>query len=41
MRRAEAAAAFLRGNRFTATEAAQLGLINEAVPPAELDSRVD
>ena len=40
MRRAEAAAAFLRGNRFLAPEAARLGLINEAVPAAELDDRV-
>lgn len=41
MRRADAAAAFLRGNRFPATEAARLGLINEAVPADELDNRVD
>ena len=41
MRRAEAAAAFLRGNRFLAPEAARLGLINEAVPAEELDKRVD
>ena len=41
MRRAEAAAAFLRGNRFPAAEAARLGLINEAVPADELDARVD
>lgn len=40
MRRADAAAAFLRGNRFLAPEAARLGLINEAVPGAELDARV-
>lgn len=40
MRRSEAAAAFLRGNRFLAPEAARLGLINEAVPADQLDSRV-
>jgi len=41
MRPADAAAAFLRGNRFLAPEAARLGLINEAVPEADLDSAVD
>ena len=41
MPRAEAAAAFLRGNRFSAPEAARLGLINEAVPAAQLDARID
>jgi methylglutaconyl-CoA hydratase len=41
MRRADAAAAFLRGNRFPAAEAARLGLINEAVPADQLDTRVD
>lgn len=41
MTRADAAAAFLRGNRFLAPEAARLGLINEAVPAAELDERVN
>ncbi len=41
MRRSEAAAAFLRGNRFLAPEAARLGLINEAVPADQLDARVD
>lgn len=40
MRRSEAAAAFLRGNRFLAPEAAELGLINEAVSADQLDSRV-
>lgn len=40
MRRADAAAAFLQGNRFLATEAARLGLINAAVPAADLDRRV-
>lgn len=41
MRRADAAAAFLRGNRFAAAEAARLGLINEALPADQLDARVD
>lgn len=41
MRRADAAAAILQGNRFQAPEAARLGLINAAVPADELDSRVD
>ena len=41
MRRAEAAAAFLRGNRFDATEAARLGLINAAVPAESLDDEVE
>ena len=41
MRRAEAAAAFLRGNRFDATEAARLGLINAAVPAGSLDDEVE
>lgn len=41
MRRSEAAAAFLRGNRFLAPEAARLGLINEAVPADQLDTRVN
>ena len=41
MRRAEAAAAFLRGNRFDAAEAARLGLINAAVPAESLDAEVD
>lgn len=41
MRRAEAAAAFLRGNRFLAPEAARLGLINEAAPADQLDARVE
>ena len=41
MRRADAAAAFLRGNRFDATEAARLGLINAAVPAESLDDEVD
>ena len=41
MRRAEATAAFLRGNRFSASEAARLGLINGAVPPESLDEEVE
>lgn len=41
MRRAEAAAAFLRGNRFSAAEAARLGLINAAVPAESLDDEVE
>ena len=41
MRMSEASDAFLRGNRFDAIEAARLGLINQAVPPEELDVAVD
>ena len=41
MRRADASAAFLRGNRFSASEAVRLGLINLAVPPAQLDAEID
>jgi len=41
MRPAEAREAFLRGNRFPATEAARMGLINAAVPAGELDEAVD
>ena len=41
MRRAEATAAFLRGNRFSAAEAARLGLINAAVPADSLDAEVE
>ena len=41
MRRAEATAAFLRGNRFSAAEAARLGLINAAVPLESLDTEVE
>jgi methylglutaconyl-CoA hydratase len=40
LRRADAASAFLRGNRFPAAEAARIGLINAAVPAAELDAEV-
>lgn len=40
MRRGEALEAFLRGNRFSAARAAELGLINRAVPAADLDAAV-
>lgn len=41
LRPADARAAFLRGNRFPATEAARMGLINAAVPADRLDPEVD
>lgn len=41
MRVADARAAFLRGNRFSADEAVRLGLINAAVPRDRLDAEVD
>jgi methylglutaconyl-CoA hydratase len=41
MRQGEAMEAFLRGHRFPASRAAELGLINRAVPAAELDAAVD
>jgi len=41
MRHGEASEAFLRGNRFQATEAARLGLINYAVAGDELDAKVN
>jgi methylglutaconyl-CoA hydratase len=41
MRPGEAMEAFLRGNRFPAARAAELGLINRAVPREELDAAVD
>ena len=41
MRRADATAAFLRGNRFSAAEAARLGLVNAAVPGETLDTEVE
>ena len=41
MRPGEAMEAFLRGHRFTAKRAAELGLINRAVPAEELDAAVD
>jgi len=41
MRRGEALDAFMRGNRFQASRAAELGLINRAVPRDQLDAAVD
>jgi methylglutaconyl-CoA hydratase len=41
MRPGEAMEAFLRGNRFPAARAAELGLINRAVPREALDAAVD
>ena len=41
MPRAQATAAFLRGNRFPAAEAAAMGLITEAVAAHRLDETVD
>ena len=41
MRPADASEAFLRGHRFSAAEAARMGLINAAVPADELDTAVD
>jgi methylglutaconyl-CoA hydratase len=41
LRRADASAAFLRGNRFPAGEAARIGLINAAVPVDRLDEEID
>jgi len=41
MRPADASSAFLRGNRFTGLEAAEMGLINSAVPADQLDTEVD
>jgi methylglutaconyl-CoA hydratase len=40
LRAADARAAFLRGNRFTAPEAADMGLINTAVAREQLDHEV-
>jgi methylglutaconyl-CoA hydratase len=40
LRPADARAAFLRGTRFTAAEAARMGLINAAVPADRLDDEV-
>ncbi len=40
MRAVDAAEVFLRGRRFTATEAAELGLIARAVPADRLDAEV-
>lgn len=41
MRQGEAMEAFLRGHRFPAARAAELGLINRAVPADELDAAVE
>ena len=41
MRPSEASEAFLRGNRFSASEAVRMGLINAAVPAEKLDSAVE
>jgi methylglutaconyl-CoA hydratase len=41
MRRGEAMEAFLRGHRFPASRAAELGLINRAVPASGLDAAVE
>jgi methylglutaconyl-CoA hydratase len=41
MRRGEALEAFLRGHRFPASRAAELGLINRAVPRDALDEAVE
>jgi methylglutaconyl-CoA hydratase len=41
LRTTDAQSAFLRGNRFAASEAARMGLIHDAVPVAELDAAVD
>ncbi len=41
MRRGEAMEVFLRGHRFSAVRAAELGLITRAVPASELDQAVD
>jgi methylglutaconyl-CoA hydratase len=40
MRPADAKEAFLRGNRFDAARAAELGIINRAVPADQLDAAV-
>ncbi len=40
MRRGDAMEAFLRGTRFPATRAAELGLLTRAVPAEELDAAV-
>jgi methylglutaconyl-CoA hydratase len=40
MRPGDALEAFLRGHRFTAARAAELGLINRAVPVGDLDAAV-
>ncbi|MGQ0830933.1 MAG: enoyl-CoA hydratase/isomerase family protein [Microthrixaceae bacterium] len=40
LRDADARSAFLRGSRFSAAEAARIGLVNAAVPRAQLDAEV-
>ena len=40
MRRGDAAELFLRAQRFTPARAAEVGLINRAVPAGELDAAV-
>lgn len=40
MRRGDAMEAFLRGHRFPATRAAEIGLVNRAVPGVDLDAAV-
>jgi len=40
MRLADAQSAFLRANRFTAGDAARMGLINKAVPLQEIDDEI-
>ncbi len=40
LRDADARATFLRGHRFTGTEAARMGLVTAAVPRADLDDAV-
>ncbi len=41
MRHGEAMEVFLRGNRFPASRAAELGLISRAVPADQLDAAID
>jgi methylglutaconyl-CoA hydratase len=41
MREADARAAFLRGNRFPASEAVRMGLITASVPADQLDAEID
>lgn len=41
LRAADARAALLRGRRFSAAEAAEMGLVNAAVPADRLDDEVD
>ena len=41
MRQGDAMEAFLRGNRFSGARAAELGLINRAVPADKLDAAVE